>query len=72
MRIDVAMVQKYADLAAMQVAATGGVPESVADHYRLLEAHAGDCIGCGSCERRCPFGVPVVERMGQIAELFGE
>ncbi len=71
-RIDVAMVQKYADLAAMQVAATGEVPESVADHYRLLEAHAGDCMGCGSCERRCPFGVPVVERMGQIARLFGE
>lgn len=65
--IDVALVQKYADLAQMH----DEVPPSVADHYRLLDAHASDCIGCGSCEQRCPFGVPVVERMGQIAELFG-
>ena len=66
--IDVALVQKYADLAQMH----DEVPSSVADHYRLLDAHASDCVGCGSCEQRCPFGVPVVERMEQIAELFGE
>ena len=66
--IDVALVQKYADLAQMH----DEVPASVADHYRLLGAHASDCIGCGSCEQRCPFSVSVVERMEQIAELFGE
>lgn len=66
--IDVALVQKYADLAQMQPE----VPASVADHYRVLSAHASDCVGCGSCEGRCPFGVGVVERMTQIAELFGE
>lgn len=67
-RIDVALVQKYADLARMQPE----VPASVADHYRALGAHASDCLACGACESRCPFGVPVVERMGRIAELFGE
>lgn len=66
-RIDVALVQKYADLAQMQPE----VPESVADHYRVLGAHASDCVACGSCEERCPFGVPVVARMEEIAELFG-
>ena len=29
-----------------------------------------DCIGCGGCERRCPFGVPVVKKMAQTAALF--
>ena len=28
------------------------------------------CIGCGGCESRCPFGVPVAERMELAAELF--
>lgn len=66
--IEVALVQKYADLAQMQPE----VPASVADHYRALSAHASDCAGCGACESRCPFGVAVVERMAQVAELFGE
>ena len=36
-----------------------------------LPAKAGDCIACGSCEQRCPFGVPAVENMRLAAELFG-
>ena len=30
------------------------------------------CIGCGSCETRCPFGVGIVERMEKARELFAE
>ena len=29
------------------------------------------CIGCGRCDRRCPFGVSQSERMAQIAAYFG-
>ena len=29
------------------------------------------CIACGSCEQRCPFGVPVMENMRRAAEVFG-
>ncbi|MEG0146405.1 MAG: 4Fe-4S binding protein, partial [Clostridia bacterium] len=29
-----------------------------------------DCIGCGACEKRCPFGVSVITRMKQAAQLF--
>lgn len=32
---------------------------------------AADCIGCGGCEQRCPFGVPVAERMEKTKELLG-
>ena len=65
--IDIAMVNKYYDLATMQPE----VPESVADHYRSLEVTASACIGCKGCESRCPFGVPIASRMKKTAELFG-
>jgi predicted aldo/keto reductase-like oxidoreductase len=39
--------------------------------YRELSTHASDCIACGDCEERCPFDVPVRERMEQAYALFG-
>ena len=30
------------------------------------------CIGCGHCDRRCPFHVAQSERMQTIREYFGE
>ncbi len=65
--IDVAMVNKLYDLAAMGAEP----PSSVMDHYRCLAANASDCIGCGGCETRCPFGVSVTERMQLAKALFG-
>ena len=65
--IDIAMVNKFYDLAAAQPA----VPESVLEHYRALEHTASECIGCRGCESRCPFGVQVAERMEKTAQLFG-
>lgn len=65
--IDIAMVNKFYDLAVMQAE----VPESIRSHYELLEHHASECVGCKGCESRCPFGVEIAERMGQAAELFG-
>ncbi len=66
MDIDIAMVNKLYDLAVMQPE----VPASVKDHYKVLPVNAADCIGCGGCESRCPFGVKIVERMEKAAELF--
>lgn len=47
------------------------VPATVHSHYELLEHKASECIGCQACESRCPFGVPIAERMKKTAELFG-
>lgn len=66
--IDIAMVNKYYDLAAMQPE----VPATVREHYLALEHRADACIGCHSCESRCPFGVKIAERMRKTAELFQE
>ena len=62
-----ASVNKYLNL----VLAQKEVPETVADHYKLLAHHASECIACGSCERNCPFGVGVIEKMKKAAEIFG-
>lgn len=41
------------------------------EHYASLHLHAGDCLHCGHCERRCPFHVKQMERMEEIAAHFG-
>lgn len=66
--IDIAAVNKYLDIARLD---EGNVPSSIRSHYAGL-AHGGeDCIGCGSCESRCPFGVPVIGNMAAAARIFG-
>ena len=67
MNIDIAMVNKFYDLAIQQK----NVPQSVRAHYAALAPTASACIGCQSCESRCPFGVKIAERMAKTAELFG-
>ena len=67
--IDIAMVNKFYDLAVIQ--GKENLPGSILEHYRALGATAKDCLGCHSCEERCPFGVKVAERMVRTAELFG-
>lgn len=80
--IDIAMVNKFYDLATAQCdgakceeaqrhEAKPRVPESVAQHYKALKHTAAECIGCRSCESRCPFGVAIAERMKKAAQLLG-
>lgn len=64
--IDVAMVTKLLNL----VRAQGEMPETVREHYGALKAFAGDCIACGSCEKRCPFQVPIIENMKAAKNAF--
>lgn len=66
--IDVASVTKFFNLARAQ----GQMPETVREHYALLPHHAGECVACGACEKRCPFSVSIIENMKRAAELFGK
>ena len=66
--IEVASVTKFLNLAKAQKA----VPETVREHYNALRAHAGDCIACGACEKRCPFGVHIIENMKAARAVFGK
>ena len=66
--IDIAAVTKYLDIAKLD---ENNIPPSIIQHYNALKAHGADCIQCGSCEKRCPFSVPVIKNMEKAAKLFG-
>lgn len=66
--IDVASVTKFLNLARAQKE----IPETVREHYQVLEHHGGECIRCGTCETRCPFGVKIMENMAAAKEMFGK
>lgn len=65
--ISIADVTKFLNLTAAQK----GLPETVREHYAVLEHHASECLQCGACETRCPFGVPIRENMKRAAAVFG-
>lgn len=65
--IDIAAVNKYLDIVRLD---PEHVSPSVRSHYNSLESSGKDCIGCGNCEERCPFEVPVIKNMADAAEIF--
>ncbi len=66
-KIDIATVTKFLNLTIAQKT----VPETVREHYKVLEHHASECIQCGVCETRCPFGVEIRQNMKKAQEVFG-
>ena len=66
--LDIASIMKFYNLSVAQK----NIPETVREHYLLLEHHASECLQCGSCETRCPFKVSIREKMSKAAELFGK
>lgn len=63
MGIDIGLVNKYYDLAI--------AGDTLAkEHYSTLEKKASDCISCGHCDDRCPFGVKQSERMTEIKSFM--
>lgn len=49
-----------------------GLSHWAKDRYATLPKKASDCIGCGACEARCPYNLPIREMMKSAAEKFGE
>ena len=39
--------------------------------YSGMAHHAGECIGCGECEKRCPYELPIREMLKDVAGEFG-
>lgn len=62
--LDVGLINKYYDL-------TRAEDTLARNHYEKLEKKAGACIGCGHCDRRCPFHVAQTSRMEEIKAYFG-
>jgi len=39
--------------------------------YAAMGKKAGDCIGCGVCESRCPYQLPIRDMLARCREEFG-
>ena len=61
--INIGLVNKYYDL-------TMAGDKLAEEHYRTLDKTALNCISCGHCDSRCPFGVEQSSRMKTINEFF--
>lgn len=42
------------------------------DRYQSLAVKASACVECGECESRCPYHLPIREKLKKCAEEFGE
>jgi len=62
--IDIAEINRIGDIAALRI-----TPQ-LSLKYGRLEAKASDCIECGACSEKCPFGVDVIDRMHKTRELM--
>lgn len=62
--INIGLLSKYLDLAQAG-------DEMAAQHYLALSKRASDCVQCGACEKNCPFGVGIRDRMKHAVKIFG-
>ena len=49
-----------------------GLGEWAKSRYATMDKKASDCIGCGACEARCPYSLPIRDMLKKVAEHFGE
>lgn len=42
------------------------------DRYDSLAVKASACVGCGECETRCPYQLPIREMLKKCAQEFGK
>ena len=49
-----------------------GLEEWARGRYAMLPKTASDCIGCGACEARCPYNLPIREMLKKAAVKFGK
>ena len=48
-----------------------GLADWAKARYDAMQYHAGSCVQCGACERRCPYNLPIRDMLEDVAKLFG-
>ena len=49
-----------------------GLEDWARTRYNGFAKTASDCIGCGVCETRCPYNLPIREMLKRAAKAFGK
>ena len=63
--IDIGATTRLADSAGK------GITDLIKLKYEQLAVKASECLKCGSCMERCPFGVDVISNMERADSIFG-
>ena len=48
-----------------------GLADWAKARYDAMQYHAGSCVQCGACEKRCPYNLPIRDMLTKVADLFG-
>lgn len=40
-----------------------GLKEWASNRYRMVEVKAESCVECGTCEEKCPYNLPIIEKL---------
>lgn len=62
--INIAEVTKLADMAEKEMT------DDLRTRYVAMPGNAQDCIQCGACSKRCPFGIDAAANMRRAKEIF--
>lgn len=49
-----------------------GLGDWAKERYAAMPVKASACIGCGACEKRCPYNLPIRDMLKDAAQKFGE
>ena len=49
-----------------------GLADWAKGRYAAMSVKASACIGCGACEGRCPYNLPIRDMLKKVAQDFGE
>ncbi len=49
-----------------------GLADWAKGRYASMSIKASACIGCGACEGRCPYSLPIRDMLKKVAQDFGE
>ena len=47
-----------------------GLADWARERYAAMPHKASECIGCGACESRCPYNLPIRQMLKQVADAF--
>jgi predicted aldo/keto reductase-like oxidoreductase len=62
--IDIAKIMRILETSKYNLA------EGIKNEYHSLANKASDCIKCGACAKRCPFGVDILGNLKKAEEMF--
>lgn len=46
--------------------------DAIPKRYAAMPVKASACVNCGACEKKCPYNIPIRQRLTEMRELMGD